>query len=139
MTKEKLATKAHFLNPWSDTPNAHITTFSRQLDRRQVECRDHGVTVTEAKKLGHFVAQMYACDLFGAKILDDWEESNDKSWGATYLHFTKKYAKECRNLARNKSNKSYKSSAAFRETPLPHTTKTPYDGLAVTTADESFS
>ena len=38
-TKENLAIKANFLEPWSDTPDAHITTFSRQLDRLQVECK----------------------------------------------------------------------------------------------------
>ena len=32
---------------------------------------------------------MYAYDLFESKILDDWEESNGKSWGATQPHFTK--------------------------------------------------
>ena len=35
-TKNKLAIKSHFLAPWSDTPEAHVTTFARQLDRRQV-------------------------------------------------------------------------------------------------------
>ena len=49
-TKEKIAIKAHFLEPWSDTPNAHITTLSHQLDMRQVEYEDHGLTVAEATK-----------------------------------------------------------------------------------------
>ena len=72
-TKENLAIKMHFLEPWRDTPNYHITTFDRQLHRRQVECENHGVTVTKEEKVDHFVAQMYACDLFEAKFLDDWE------------------------------------------------------------------
>ena len=37
-TKENLAIKAHFLKPWGDTPDAHITTFALQLDRLQVKC-----------------------------------------------------------------------------------------------------
>ena len=57
-TKEKLAIKACLLEPWSDPPNAHITTFARQLVMRQVECEDHGVKVTEADKVNHFVLQM---------------------------------------------------------------------------------
>ena len=105
-TKEKLAIKAHLLEPWSDTSDAHITTFACQLDMRQVECEDHGVTVTEAKKVDHFVAQMYSCDLFEAKLLGDWEERDHKSWGATQPHFTKQYAKERRKLECNKSKKS---------------------------------
>ena len=76
--KEKLAIKAYFLDPWSGTPDSHITTFACQLDMRQVKYEDHGVTVTEADKLDHFVAQMYACDLSEAKMLDNWEESNKK-------------------------------------------------------------
>ena len=71
-TKDKLAIKAHFLAPWSDTPDAHVTTFARQLDRHQVECKEHGVTITNDDKVDHFVAQMYACGLFEAKFLDDW-------------------------------------------------------------------
>ena len=42
-------------------------------------------------------------------------------------------------MARNKSSKSYKISTAFRETPHPHTIKTPYDGSTATTADGSFA
>ena len=91
------------------------------------------------KKVEHFVAQMYACDLFETKILDDWEESNDRLWGTTQSHFTKQYVKERRKLARNKSNKSYESSTAFREMPRTHTIETPYDGLTATTAGNSFA
>ena len=71
MTKEKLAIKAHFLVPWSDTPGVHVTTFARQLERRQVECKDHGVTVTKADKMDHFLSQMYAYNLFEVKFLDN--------------------------------------------------------------------
>ena len=48
--KEKLDIKAHFFAPWSDTPEAYVTKFGRQLDRRQVECEDRGVTVTNDDK-----------------------------------------------------------------------------------------
>ena len=89
-----------------NTPDSHITTFACQLDRRQVEYKDHGVTVTKANKVDHFVAQVYACDLFKAKILDEYYERNDKSWGGTHPHFMKQYAKEHQKLARNKSKKS---------------------------------
>ena len=88
-TKEMIVIKEHFLDPWRDTPNAYVTTFACKLDRRQVECEDHGVTVTKADKTDHFVSQMYACELFEANVLDDWKESNDKSWGATQPHLAK--------------------------------------------------
>ena len=97
-TKENLTIKAHFLAPCINTPNAHITTFVRQLYRRQLECKDHGVTVTDDKNLDHFVAQMYACGLFEAKLLDNWEEGFDKSWGETQPHFIKWFNKEQQKL-----------------------------------------
>ena len=77
-TKEKLAIKSHFLEPWSETPDTHTTNFTRQLDRCQVKCKDHVVKVTKVDKVDHFVAQMYACNLFEAKCLDNWEGSNNK-------------------------------------------------------------
>ena len=113
-TKENISFKAHFLDPWSDTPEAHIKTFVHQLYRRQVKCEDYGVTVAEANKVNHFVSQMYACNLFKAKKVDDWEEIDDKLWGATQTHFAKQYVKESRKLERDKSHKNLKSSAAFR-------------------------
>ena len=42
-------------------------------------------------------------------------------------------------MARYKSNNSYKSSAAFWETPCPHTIKIPYDGSTTTTVDNNFA
>ena len=70
-TKEKLDIKSNFLAPCSDTPDAHVTTFARQLDRLQVDCKDNGVTITNDDKVDHFVAQMYACGLFEAKFLEN--------------------------------------------------------------------
>ena len=32
---EKIAIKAHFHDLWSDTPEAHTTTFARQLNHHQ--------------------------------------------------------------------------------------------------------
>ena len=93
-TKEKLAIKAYFLAPWSETTEAHVTTFAHQLDLRQVECEDHGVTIANDDKVDHFFSHMYACGLFEAKFLDYWEETADKSWGATHPHFTRHFNKE---------------------------------------------
>ena len=98
--KENMAIKYHFLAPWS-------ATFARQLDRCQVECEYHGVTITDNDKLDHFVAQMYACGIFESKFLDDWEETSNKLWGGTPTHFTQKFKKERRKLERKKSQNNY--------------------------------
>ena len=68
--KEKLAIKSHFLVPWSDIPEAHVTTFARQLETHQVQCKYHGVIVTYNYKVEHFVVHMYAYGLFESKFLD---------------------------------------------------------------------
>ena len=138
-TKEKLAIKAHFLAPWSNTLEAHVTTFARQLDMRQVECKDYVGTVTNNNKVDHFVAQMYACDLFEEKLLDNWEETADKLWGATHPQFTHKFKKERRNLEINNPQKHYERSAIFCETPHLHTLKTPQEGTTATTTDSIFT
>ena len=82
---------------------------------------------------------MYAFDLFKAKFLDDWEESNYKSWGAPQSYFTKQYAKERRKLDRDKAHKNYEISAAFQEAPRPHTIVIPHRGATVKTADNIFA
>ena len=77
-TKDKLAIKAHFLAPWSDTPEVNVTTFARQLYHLQVQCKDHGILVTNYDKADRFIAEMYACGLSEDKLLDDREETAEK-------------------------------------------------------------
>ena len=36
------------------------------------------VTITGSNKVDHFVAQIYLCDIFESKFLDDWEEAREK-------------------------------------------------------------
>ena len=68
---KQVAIKAHFHAPYSDTPNSHITTFARPLDRRQIKCSNHGVSITDNNKVVHFIQEMYVCGLFEARFLDD--------------------------------------------------------------------
>ena len=120
-TKEKISIKAHFLAPWSNTPDTHITTFTCQLDMRQVKCEDHGVMVTEDDEVYPFVSQMYACSLFKAKFLDDWKESSDKLWGTTLPQLINQYARERRKMERKQAHNHLEISTAFRKAPHPHT------------------
>ena len=138
-TKDNLSIKAHFLDPWSFNPYAHVTTFACQLDRRQVECKYRGVTITNNDKVDHFVAQMYACGLFEAKFLDDWEDTANKSLGGTHPHFTWQFNKDMRKLELNQSQKNYESSSVFCGDPHPHTLQIPQGGATDTTTDISFT
>ena len=58
---------------------------------------------------------MYACGLFEARFLDDWEESLDKSWPVTLLLFANQFNKERRTLERANNNKNFASTNVFRE------------------------
>ena len=58
---------------------------------------------------------MYACGLFEARFLDDWEEKGDKSWNVTLPLFTQQFNKERRTLERQHNNKSFESSNVFCE------------------------
>ena len=82
---------------------------------------------------------MYACGLFKSKFLYDWEETANKLWGATHLHFTWQFNKERRKLKREKSQKHYEISAVFRETPHLHTLEISQGGATATTIDSSFT
>ena len=93
-TKEKISTKAHLIVLWSDTPEAQVTNFARQLDRSQVKCKYHGVTVTNYDNMDDFVAHMYACGLFKAKLMDYWEETVKNLLRATQPQFTCQFNKE---------------------------------------------
>uniref|UniRef100_A0A7S4K100 Uncharacterized protein n=1 Tax=Odontella aurita TaxID=265563 RepID=A0A7S4K100_9STRA len=90
---EKVATKSRFMAPWSKTPEAHVKTFGTQLDERQIECGDLGVTVSTEDKVLHFVQQMYDSDLFAQKFMDDWEDSPAANWADTVTHFATDFDK----------------------------------------------
>ena len=91
---EKITIKATFLAPWSDIPNAQFTTFTRQLDRHQIEWSDNGVIITNDEIVVHSVQEMYVYSLFKARFLDDWEKKSDKSWNVTLPLFTIQFNKE---------------------------------------------
>ena len=83
------------------------------------------------------MAEMYACVLFEAKFLYEWEETFDKLWGATHPRFTRQFNKERRKLDREKFQKNYENSAVFHEDTHPHTLEIPHGGATSTTIDSS--
>ena len=77
--------KAIFYAPWSDSPNKHINTYARHLDRCQRYCATLRSDVSDTDKFTHFVQQMYQSGLFEANFLEEWEASADQSWDATKI------------------------------------------------------
>jgi len=56
-----------------------VTTYTRQLNRRQVECGKLNVTITDDDKILQFIGEMFASKLFDRKFLDDWEDMEPQS------------------------------------------------------------
>ena len=133
--REKVAVKARFEAPWSETPTAHVTTFGAQLDERQIECSDLGVTVSTEDKMLHFVQQMYESERFSRKFMDDWEDSPAATWTDTVAHFTDEFDKIERGEAREaeRAGGDYGSAAALTARPpasITTATKADTDALA---------
>ena len=75
--------------------------------------------------MDQFVYQMYACGLFEAKLLDNWEESTENLWGATPPQFTKQYPKERRKLEREQAHKNFERSVLYEKRPAPTPSRHP--------------
>jgi hypothetical protein len=116
---QQLAGKTRFAAPWSETPNAHVTTYARQLDRRQVECGELNVTITDDDKILQFIGEMFASELFDRKFLDDWEDAETQGWKDTVAHFADEYGKisRARERAAERSGGDYSSAAALTSPP----------------------
>ena len=90
---QKLEIKARFETPWTETPEAHVSTYARQLDRRQAECLELEVAISDDDKILHFVGQMINSDVFDRKFIDDWEDQEGVDWDATRAAFADEYDK----------------------------------------------
>ena len=85
------------------------------------------------------MAQMYACGLSKAKLLEDWEETANKSWGGTHPHFTGQFNKARHKIEQKKSQKNYEISTVFCKDIHPHTLNIPQGGATATTIYSSFT
>ena len=50
--------REYFHAPWTDTPDAHASTYAAQTDERQIECVDFEVVISDAAKKIFFFGQM---------------------------------------------------------------------------------
>ena len=76
--RDKLKMMEYFHTPWTETPDAHTSTYAAQLDKRQLECVDFDVVILDAAKTMHFVGQMEKSGLFEPKFIDDYDDEIDK-------------------------------------------------------------
>ena len=53
--RDKLKMKEYFHAPWTNTLNAHTSTYAAQLNKRQLECVNFKVVISDAAKIIFFV------------------------------------------------------------------------------------
>ena len=95
-------------------PIPHASTYAAQLDKRQLECVDFDVEISDAAKTMHYVGQMEKSGLFEPKFIDDYDDEVDKSWATTTNRFVKQYDRKTRHVRREADSKDYESMAAVR-------------------------
>ena len=132
---EKVAIKAHFHAPWSNTSNSHITTFAHQLDCCQINCSYHGFTIADDNTVVNFIQEMYVCGLFKARFLDNWEENTTKTWKVTLPLFTTQFNKEWRTLERQHQANTFESSNVFYK----HDAAGSFGWFTATTSDSEYT
>ena len=88
---ERMATKADFVAPWSDSPEQHLNAYARDLTRRQNNATKYAVNITNDNKVTQLVACIYEANILKDLVMEKWEESGDRSWTTTVKHFVKEY------------------------------------------------
>ena len=74
-----MSTKAAFVAPWSDSPDQHISAYTRDLTRRQNSAMKYDVKITDDNKVTQLVACIYEADILKDSVMDKWEESGNRS------------------------------------------------------------
>ena len=136
--------REYFHAPWTDTPDAHASTYAAQLDDCQLECVDFKVVISDAAKTIFFVSQTEKSGLFESKFIDDYNDEADKLWTTTGTIFMKQYDREMRCMKREAENRDYESMAAIRGvsrgdnlgTPEPPTTADATEQEYITALEE---
>ena len=84
-----MATKAAFIDPWSNSPDQHLSAYAQDLTRRQNNATKYDVKITDDDKLTQLVACIYEADILEDSVMEKWEESGDRSWTTTVKEFVK--------------------------------------------------
>ena len=82
--------ETYFAALWTENPDTHALTYAAQLDKRQLECVDFNVLISDATKTILFVVQMDKSGLFEPKFIDDYDDTPKKRWTTVVELFAKK-------------------------------------------------
>ena len=88
---ERMATKAAFVAFWRDSPNQHLSAYTRDLTRRQNNAKKYAIKITDDDKVRQLVACIYEADILEDSVMEKWEDGRDRSWTTTVKHFVKEY------------------------------------------------
>ena len=97
---DTLKMETYFAALWTDTPDAHASTYTAQLDERQLEYVDFDVLISNATKTILFVGQMDKSGLFEPKFINDYDNTPDKRWTTVVDLFAKQYDSKMRRIKR---------------------------------------
>ena len=77
---ERMATKAAFIDPWSNSPNQHISAYARDLTRRKNNAKKYDIKITDDNKVTQLVACIYKVDILKDLVMEKWEKTGDRIW-----------------------------------------------------------
>ena len=70
--------ETYFSALWIDSPDAHASMYATQLNKRQLECVDFDVFISDVTKIILFVGHMDKRGLFKPKFIDDYDDTFNK-------------------------------------------------------------
>ena len=89
---ERMATKAAFIYPWSNSPGQHLNAYARDLTRQKNNANKYGVRITDDVKVTQLVACIYEANILKDSVMEKWEENGDRDWAKTVKDFVKEYS-----------------------------------------------
>ena len=116
---ERMATKAAFVAPWSDSPDQHLSAYDQDLTRRKNNAKKYDVNITDDEKVTQLVACIYKADILEESVMDKREENVDRDWANTVKHFVKECGVVTRSAERAAQRAGFEPSPAFRENNRP--------------------
>ena len=125
----RMATKASFVAPWSNSPDQHLSAYARDLTRRQNNATKYAVKITNDDKVMQLFVCIYEADILEDSVMEKWEESGDRSCTTTMKHFMKDYGVVTRAAEQAAQRAGYESAAAFREYDRPPLENAPHTAV----------
>ena len=116
---ERMAKKASFVVPWSDSPNQHLSASARDLTRRQNNATKYGVKITNHNKVTQRVACIYEANILEDSAMEKWEEIGYRIWTTTVKHFLKEYGVVNRAAERAAQRARFESTTPSGKTIEP--------------------